>query len=65
MYFPDYGYHRGNQPMMFSLLLKQCLACLDRLIWMLLEMGGEWPNSCCFMRCCFESLFSIASCILV
>ena len=38
------------------------LVCL---ILMILEMGGKWPYSCCFMRCWFQDLFNIAHNILV
>ena len=46
-------------------LLQQRPACLVRLIWMVLEMGGRWPYSCCFVGCCFQDLFNIAFSILV
>ena len=38
---------------------------LVRLIWMVFEMGGRWPYSCCFVGCCFRSLFDIIRSILV
>ena len=25
--------------------------------WMVLEMRGRWPYSCCFVGCCFQDLF--------
>ena len=28
-------------------------------------MGGRWPYSCCFVRCCFQDLFNIPRSILV
>ena len=34
-------------------------------LWMVLEMGGKWPFSCCFMGCCLQDLFNLACCILV
>ena len=40
------------------------LACLVRLVWMIWEMGGRWPYSCCFVGCCFQDLFSIVRIIL-
>ena len=43
----------------------QSSACVVRLIWMVLEVGGLWPYSCCFARCCFQDLFDIAISILV
>ena len=41
-------------------LLKQCPACLARLIWMVLEMGSRWSYSSCFEECCFQDLFNVA-----
>ena len=32
-----------------SLLLQQCSACLVRLAWIVLVMGGRWPYSWCFV----------------
>ena len=51
--------------MSVSLPLLQCPACLVRHIWVVLEMGGWWPYSYCFVGCCLEDLFNIARCILV
>ena len=51
--------------MNLSLLLYQCLVCLVHRIWMVLEMGGRWPYSSCFMGCCFQDLFNILQSILV
>ena len=48
-----------------SLSLQQCPACSVHLIWMVLQMGGWWPYSCCFVGCCFQDLFNIAHSILV
>ena len=48
-----------------SLLLQQCPACLVRLIWMVVEMGGKCTYSCYFLGCCFVDIFNIAHCILV
>ena len=48
-----------------SLLLQQCTACLVLLIWMVLEMGGKCPYSCCYMECCIQDFFNIACSILV
>ena len=48
-----------------SILLQQCPACLVRLIWIVLEMGGRWLYSWCFVRCCFQDVFNIARNILV
>ena len=44
---------------------QQCPTCLLRLIWMVLEIGGRWPYSCFFVRCCYQDLFNIARSILV
>ena len=47
-----------------SLLLLQCSAYLDRLIWMIFEMEGKWPYSC-FVLCFFHDLFKISRRIFV
>ena len=41
------------------------LACLVRLIWLVLEIGGRWPYSCCFVGCLFQDFFNTARRILV
>ena len=56
------GGHRRTSLMSLSL---QYPACLVRLIWKVLEIGGRWPYSCCFLGCCFPGLFSIAHSILL
>ena len=33
---------------------------LSFLIWIVLQMRGRWPYSCCFVGRCFQELFSIA-----
>ena len=43
-----------------SLPIQQCPACLVHLIWIVLQIGGRWPYSCCFVGCCFQDLFIIA-----
>ena len=48
-----------------SLHLHQCHVCLVRLSWMISEIGGKWPYSCCFMEYCFQDLFNIARSNLV
>ena len=55
---PCEGVHRSTSIMSLSLLLQQCLTCLVHLIWMVFEMGGWWPYSCCFVGCCFQDLFN-------
>ena len=62
---PCEGVHRRMSLMSASLLLQQCLACLGRLIWMVLKMEGRWLNSCFFVGCCSHDLFNIARGILV
>ena len=37
------GINRRTSLMSWSLLLKQCPACLVHLTWMVCEMGGKWP----------------------
>ena len=39
------------------------ISCI--LFWMVLEMRGRWPYSCCFEGCRFQDLFNIARSILV
>ena len=56
--------HRRMLVMSSSLLLQQFPTCLVCLIWMVLEMVGRWPYSCCFMGCCFLDLFNIVCSIL-
>ena len=51
--------------MSWSLLLQQWTACLVRLTWIVFLVGGRWPSSCCFVRCCLHDLFNIACSILV
>ena len=51
--------HRRTSLMSSFLLLQQCPACLIHLTWMVLEMGGKWSYSCCFLGRCFQDLFSI------
>ena len=53
------GFHRK------TLLMSLFLLCLVHLIWIVLEMGGRWPYSCCFVGCCFQNLFNMTFCILV
>ena len=48
-----------------SLLLQQCPACLVRLTVIVFVMGGNWPYSCCVVRCCLQDLFNISRSILV
>ena len=62
---PYVGIHRSTPLMSSSLLLQQCPACLVRLTLIVFEMGGRWPYSWCFVRCCRQDLFNIARNILV
>ena len=55
----------GERHISPSLFLEQCLVCFVGLIYMVLEMGGRWPYSCCFVGCCFQDLFNITRSILV
>ena len=41
---PCEGVHRSISLTSLSLLLQQCPACLVRLILVVFEMGGGWPN---------------------
>ena len=40
------GIHWRTSPISSTLLFQLCLACLT---WMVFEMGGRWPYSCCFV----------------
>ena len=62
---PCEGVHWRTSLISSSLLLPQCPASLFRLIWMVLEMGGRWPYSCCFAGCCFQNLFIMTRSIFV
>ena len=44
---------------------SKCPACLVRLTLIVFVTGGRWPYSCCFVGCCLQDLFNIASTILV
>ena len=57
-------YWRTSFKSSFS-LLQQCPSCLVNLIWMVLEMGGWWPYSSCFVGCWLQDLFNIAHSILM
>ena len=46
--------HRRTSLMSSLLLFQKYPACLIRLIWIVLEMGGRWSYSCCFVGCCFK-----------
>ena len=59
------GVHRKTSLMTSSLLLQQCPACLVRQTLMVFVMGGRWPYSWSFVRCCLQDLFNIARGILV
>ena len=49
--WPYAGVHRSKSLLGSSLLLRQCPACLVRLTWIVLVMGGRWPYSWCFVGC--------------
>ena len=57
------GVHRRTPLTSSFLLLHQCSSCLVHLIWMVLEIGGGWPYSCCFVGC-FQDLFNMTRRIL-
>ena len=46
------GVDRKTSLMSSSLLLHHCPACLVFLILIFFVMGGTWPYSWCFVRCC-------------
>ena len=62
LYMGDY---RSTSLMSSSLPLQQCPACLVRLSWIVLVMGGRWPYSWCLVGCCRQELFNIARNLLV
>ena len=62
---PYVGVHRSTSLMSSSLLLQLCPACLVRLTWIFLVMGGSWQYSWCLVGCCRQDLFNIARNILV
>ena len=59
--WPYVGVHRSTSLMNSSLLLQQCPACLVHLTWIVFMMGGRWPYSWCFVGCCRQDLFNIAT----
>ena len=63
--WPYVGIHRNTSLMSSYLLLQQCPACLVRLTWIVVVMGGRWPYSWCLVGCCHQDLFNIACNILV
>ena len=38
---------------------------MSRSSWMVCEIGGKWPYSCCFVGCCFQNLFKTVCSIFV
>ena len=46
-------------------MVHQCLACLAHFMWMVCEMRGKWPHSCCFVGCHFYYRFKTAHDIFV
>ena len=50
---------------LFITLHQQCPACFVHLTWMVCEMEGKWPYSCCSVRYCFQDLFKTVYSILV
>ena len=47
-----------------SLIFQLCPSYLLCLIWMVFEMDGSWPYSCCFSGCCLQDPFNRARSIL-
>ena len=46
----------------FTSPAEPSMSCL---IWMVCKMGGMWPYSFCFVKCCFQDLFKAACMIHV
>ena len=59
---PCVGIHKSTSLMSSSLLLQQCPACLVRLTWIVIVIGGRWPYSWCLVGCCCQDLLRIAHC---
>ena len=55
---PYVGVHWSTSLMSSSLLLHLCPACLVRLTWIVIVMGGRWPYSWCLVGCCYQDLFN-------
>ena len=59
----------GNNILNFqeTTILNACTKSLEtyRIYHVVFVMSGRWPYSCCFMGCCLQDLFIIASRILV
>ena len=62
---PCVGVHKSTYLMSSSLLLQQCPACMVRLTWIVLVIGGRWSYSWCLVGCCRQDLFKIARSIFV
>ena len=52
------GVHTSTSPMSSSLLFQQCPACLVRITWIVLLMGGRWSYSWCYVECRRQDLKS-------
>ena len=63
--WPSVRIHKSTSLMSSSLLHQQCPACLVRLTWIVLVIGGRWPYSWCLVGCCRQDLFKIARSILL
>ena len=66
--YPCSSVWRGQQEYIaydLALLLLQSPTCLARLVWMVFEMLGRCPYSCCFVGCCLQDLFNTTRSILV
>ena len=59
------GVHRNTSLLSSSLHLQQCPACLVRLTWIDVVMGGRWPYSWCLVGCCRQDLFNISRSITI
>ena len=46
-----------NEHIVYEFVLTS-LACDVRPIWMVFEIDGWWPYSCCFVGCCIQDLFN-------
>ena len=60
-----WGVHWSTSLMSSSFLLQLCPACLVRLTFIVLVMGGKCPYSWCLVGYCRQDLFNIALNILV
>ena len=55
--FPCAGLHWGTSLMNSSFLSQLYPLWVSPLVWIVFEIGGEWPCNCCFVANCLRDLF--------